>query len=93
MVAPRHRSRSKRRVYVKTPSGKNKIHYKNRKPKLGHCPVTGETLKGVPRLSATKMHNCAKTKKRPQRPFGGVLSSKAMRRVIVEEARALAELE
>jgi ribosomal protein L34E len=39
------------------------------------------------------MQNMAKTKKRPQRPFGGVLSSTAMRRLIVEETRQLSQLQ
>ncbi len=93
MVAPRYRSRSKRRVYVRTPGSITKIQYRARNPKLGTCPVTGQTLKGVPRASTVKMRTLAKTKKRPQRPYGGVLSSKAMRRVVINEARALSQLE
>jgi large subunit ribosomal protein L34e len=93
MVAPNKRSRAKRRVSVRTPGGKTVTHYRARKPKQGKCPVTGETLKGVPRASATAMHNMAKTKKRPQRPYGGALSSRAMRRKIVEETRILSRLE
>jgi large subunit ribosomal protein L34e len=93
MVAPNKRSRSKRRVFVKTPSGKVVKHYRARKPNQGRCPVTGEVIKGVPRVSAAKMHNMAKSKKRPQRPFGGALSSRAARRIIIDETRALAQLE
>ncbi len=92
MVAPKYRSRSMRRVFVRTPKG-TRIHYKRRDPKTGICPVTGEVLKGVPRVSANKMKNLSKTKKRPQRPFGGVLSSRAMRRFAITEARALSQLE
>ncbi|PIN77261.1 50S ribosomal protein L34e [Candidatus Woesearchaeota archaeon CG10_big_fil_rev_8_21_14_0_10_34_12] len=87
MVAPNKRSRSKRRVFVKTPGSKNKIQYRQRKPKLGRCPVTGQLLKGVPRGTSSKMKNLPKTKKRPQRPYGGVLSSQAARRLIIKEAR------
>jgi len=93
MVAPRLRSRSKRRVFVKTPGGRVTIHYEDRNPKQGTCPVTGEVLKGMPRALPAKMQNLAKSKKRPQRPYGGVLSSRAMRRVVINEARALSQLE
>ena len=93
MVAPKYRSRSKRRVFVRTPSGKTVIHYKDRAPKTGTCPITGEKLKGMPRVLPAKQQNMAKSKKRPQRPFGGVLSSRAMRRVVISEARALSQLE
>ena len=92
MVAPRFRSRAKRRVYVRTPTGV-RIHYKARKTKVGNCPVTGEVLKGVPRASAAERKRMAKTKKRPQRPYGGVLSSRAMRRLVINEARELSQLE
>lgn len=93
MVAPKYRSRSMRHVYVKTPGGRTTIHYKPRNPKTGRCPITGEELKGMPRVSANKRRNMPKTKKRPQRPFGGVLSSKAMRKLVKEEARTLSQLE
>ncbi len=93
MVAPRLRSRSKRRIFVRTPGGGVVVHYKNRNPKQGTCPVTGEVLKGMPRALPAKMRNLAKSKKRPQRPYGGVLSSRAMRRVMIDNARALAQLE
>jgi len=88
MVAPKYRSRSMRRVSVRTPRG-TKIHYKPRNNKAGRCPVTGEALKGIPRT----VSKCSKTQKRPQRPFGGVLSSKAMRQFAKDEARTLSQLE
>ena len=93
MVAPRYRSRAKRRVFVRTPGGKTVIHYKVRKPKMAVCPVTGQTLKGIPRENTGKIRTMAKSKKRPQRPYGGVLSGKAMRRIVVNEARTLSQLE
>lgn len=93
MVAPRYRSRSTRHIFVKTPGGRTVIHYRARKPKTACCPVTGEVLKGVPRASPAERKRLAKTKKRPQRPFGGVLSSKAMRQLIIEEARQLSHLQ
>lgn len=93
MVAPRYRSRAKRRVFVTTPGGRTVIQYKVRKPKMGTCPVTKQTLKGVPRENTATMRTLAKSKKRPQRPYGGVLSSKAMRRVVINEARELSQLE
>ncbi len=76
------RSRSFRRVKKVTPGGRNVTHYERKKPKPASCPVTGELLKGVPRERPTKMKNMPKTRKRPERPFGGVLSSKASRAVL-----------
>jgi len=51
------------------------------------CSVTGQTLKGVPRELPVKMQNMPKTSKRPQRPFGGVLSSQASREELKKRVR------
>ena len=82
------RSKSLRRVKVKVPGGTTKLVYKKRKPKKAKCSSCGAVLKGVPRESATKMKNLAKTRKRPQRPYGGVLCSKCTRKLIVSKARS-----
>lgn len=71
---------------VRTING-TKVVYTKRKPKVGTCPITGETLKGVPRATPTVMRNMAKTEKRPQRPFGGVLSAKASRQELKNRTR------
>ncbi|HLD11085.1 MAG TPA: 50S ribosomal protein L34e [Candidatus Nanoarchaeia archaeon] len=78
MVEGKKRSRSKRRVKVKL-SKNTVIHYEDRKPKLARCGGCGTALKGVPRLKKSEISNIAKTKKRPERPFGGVLCSRCMR--------------
>jgi large subunit ribosomal protein L34e len=80
------KSRTFRRVKVTTPGGKRVTHYKRRRPEAAHCPC-GETLKGVPRLLPIAMQALAKTKKRPERPFGGVLCSKCMRKKIIAKFR------
>jgi large subunit ribosomal protein L34e len=87
MPAPRQKSRSLRRVFVKTPGGKTVLHYRKRKPGKAKCGSCGTILKGVPRERPFKMENMAKSKKRPERPFGGVLCSKCMRNLIKEQAR------
>jgi large subunit ribosomal protein L34e len=87
MPEPRFRSRTLRRVKRKLPSGETVVHYEKRKPRLGVCSVTGEKLKGVPRERPGKMKTLGKSQKRPSRPFGGVLSSRAMRSKIKKAAR------
>ncbi len=81
------RSRTFRRIYIKTPGGKTVLRYKRRKPSPAQCANCGKNLAGVPRLIPSKMHNLAKTKKRPQRPFGGVYCSRCSRAKIVEMFR------
>ena len=82
------KSRTFARKKVRTISG-TKTVYSKRKPKQGTCPVTGEILKGVPRVSPGHMRKLSKTERRPQRPFGGVLSSTASRDELKKRARAL----
>ncbi|MFW6230755.1 MAG: 50S ribosomal protein L34e [Nanoarchaeota archaeon] len=88
MVLPaKSKSRTFRRVKKVTPGHKNVIHYERRKPSKAVCAKTGEVLHGVARATPSKMQNMPKTMKRPERPYGGVLSSKAMREVMKEKAR------
>lgn len=87
MPAQSHKSRSLRRVYVKTPGSRVVVHYRKRKPKIAHCSSCGAILKGVPRERPYKMQNMPKTKKRPERPYAGVLCSKCMRKLFKEKAR------
>ena len=81
------RSRSLRKVKRRLPGGRTVIHYKKEKPKAAHCARCDAVLKGVPRERPFKMHTMAKTKKRPERPYGGNLCSKCMRDLIIEKAR------
>ncbi len=91
MVAGSLKSRTKRRVFVKTPGGKTKKVYKQRKPSAHICGQCGVPLAGIPRLVASQFKNLSKSKKRPQRPYGGVLCSKCTRQAIVARARELAQ--
>lgn len=84
MVSGKHKSRSMRRIFTRTIS-KTKRVYKRKTPKIAHCAECKTKLKGIPRLKANKAKNLAKTKKRPERPFGGVLCSKCMRIKIKKE--------
>lgn len=64
------------------------MHYKERKPKVAHCASCRTALKGIPRLEMKKARKLGKTKKRPERAYGGMLCSKCSRRKLVEKARA-----
>lgn len=86
MVNHKIKSNTFREKQVKTVNGTKKV-YLRRKPRLGICSVTGQTLKGVPRELPVNMRNMPKTSKRPQRPFGGVLSSQAAREELKKKAR------
>jgi len=82
MVRRALRSTSLRKVKVKTPGGNVVTHYRKKKPKGAHCAGCGRVLPGIPRERPTKMQNMAKTKKRPQRKFGGMLCTRCSRQVL-----------
>ncbi|MCX8147002.1 MAG: 50S ribosomal protein L34e [Candidatus Woesearchaeota archaeon] len=88
MPSGKYRSRRYRRVFRRTPSGKTKLHYRKRKPAQPKCALCGSVLKGMPRARALRLRKIAKTKKRPERPYGGNLCSKCMRAKIIEKARS-----
>jgi len=87
MPEGRYRSRSLRRVKIRTPGGENKVSFRKRKPSKAICSECKAILPGVPRERPTKMQNMPKSEKRPERPYAGNLCSKCMRKVMVAKAR------
>ena len=77
------KSRSKRRLKVKTPGGKVVIHYKPRTKSKTSCAECGSTLHGVDHKLGL-----AASKRNPSRPFGGVLCSKCTRVAVMEGINA-----
>jgi large subunit ribosomal protein L34e len=86
MPAGREKSRRLRRVFVKT-SGKLKMHYRERKPSKAVCGRCGKALSGVPRERPADLRKMAKTERRPERVYGGVLCSGCTRRELINKAR------
>lgn len=87
MPAPRFRSRSYKRIKRTTPGGKSVVHYRRKKVKKACCCNCGSPLPGVASYRRGKMDKLSKTKKRPERPFGGNLCSKCTREKIKERIR------
>ncbi len=85
MPSGKHKSRTLRRIFVRTISGNVTKHFRKRKLKRSSCGTCGTALKGVPNKIQSKLKNLSKTKKRPERPFGGVLCSSCMRKKIIKQ--------
>ncbi len=83
----KQKSRTFSKTQVRTPGGRVVTQYKKPKPAQAKCAMCGTPLKGVPRALPSKMQNMAKTKKRPERPYGGVLCSACMRKKMKATAR------
>ncbi|QOR94750.1 50S ribosomal protein L34e [Thermosphaera chiliense] len=88
MPRPMLRTRSWRRVSVRTPSGRVVVHYEKRRPGVAKCSVCGKPLNGVPSLRPSKMSKLAKTEKRPERMYGGVVCPDCLARGLREAVRA-----
>ena len=88
MPEGKHKSRTYRRIFVKTPGGSTVVHYRRRKPAKPKCGSCGKVLLGVPHELPFKMQNMPKTAKRPERPYGGVLCSSCMRALLKQRARS-----
>ncbi|OPY26735.1 MAG: 50S ribosomal protein L34e [Methanobacterium sp. PtaU1.Bin242] len=84
----RYRSRSYKRTFKKTPGGRTVLHYKKKKPSKHLCAECGKLLHSVPRGRPYQIKKLSKSKKRPNRPYGGNLCSECMRKVFKKEARS-----
>lgn len=78
------RTRSLRRIRVKTPSGWV-FHYKKRKPEAAHCAKCSGLLHGVPRDLPYKIRQLSKTERRPERIYGGVLCPECLKNFLKEK--------
>ena len=76
-----------RKIFVKTPGAKNVVHYRQRKPSKAVCGMCKKVLAGVPRELPAKMANMPKSKKKPERPYGGNLCSTCTKKVLQQKAR------
>ncbi|MEM5836740.1 MAG: 50S ribosomal protein L34e [Candidatus Aenigmatarchaeota archaeon] len=77
------------KVKVRTPSGKIVVHKKWAKAGVAKCAVCGKELQAIPRLRSFQLRKLPKSKRKPERPFGGYLCSRCMREVFREKTRKL----
>ncbi|MFQ5892309.1 MAG: 50S ribosomal protein L34e, partial [Candidatus Methanofastidiosia archaeon] len=71
----------------RTPGGRRVIHYERRKPSFHKCASCGAKLHGVPRGNPFEIRRLPKSKRRPQRPYGGYLCPKCLKKKLKEDAR------
>ena len=86
MVEGAKRSRSMKRVASRKPGGKTVIEYIRARPGPATCP-SGRALPGTARGTKIEVGKLTKTQRRPSRPYGGVLSSPALRHVMLGRAQ------
>jgi large subunit ribosomal protein L34e len=82
MVKRRLRSRSIKKIRVRTPGKRTVIHFERKKPSVAKCAICKKPLYGVPRANPSGMRKLPKSSRRPERPYGGNLCSKCMRSLL-----------
>ena len=82
MPKPAQRSRSFRKKKTSTPSGTATVHYLKKGPGHARCGSCGRPLHGVPSGLPATIRKLPKTKRRPDRPYGGNLCPACTRDVI-----------
>jgi len=87
MPRPALRSRSLRKIRKNLPGGASIIHYIRKRPKKAVCAKCGKPLHGVAGGLTSKVRGLAKSKKRPERPYGGKLCSKCAREELKKNIR------
>ena len=73
------RSRSYRKVKVRVPGGRQKIHYRQRRASEARCAKCGQVLHGLPRRRPIRLGGLPKSQLSVNRPYGGNLCSSCMR--------------
>jgi len=86
MSESKTKSRTFNRVKRRTVS-KLVTSYNKKKPQKSRCGGCGVVLKGFATNSPSKVGKQAKTQRRPERPYGGVLCSKCSREIFKKRAR------
>jgi len=81
MPRPGHRTHSKRRRFVRIPSGKSVIRYEKKIKSFYKCAVCGKPLAGVPR----EPNKVPKNQRRPERIYGGYLCFNCLKRNLTLE--------
>ena len=78
---------SSRKVQRKTPGGRTTVHHKRKKPANAQCALCGTFLQGMPRGNRTEIRKLAKSKRKPERPYGGQLCSACTRYILTYKSQ------
>lgn len=89
---PRHMSTSLKEHRVRTPGGRIIVRYKYKKHSKHVCAICKKELSGKPAGRPVEISRLAKSERRPERPFGGMLCSKDTRMVLSYRAKLRHEL-
>lgn len=78
MVRRYLRTRSRKRVKLKTPGGLEVTHFKEKKPGKPICGRCWKTLGGMPNRIPSEMRAMKSSERIPSRPYAGVLCNQCL---------------
>ncbi|MBI2041384.1 MAG: 50S ribosomal protein L34e [DPANN group archaeon] len=81
------RSVSLKKIRVRVPGSSTVTHYKYAKHAKPACGICGAELHGVAAGRPSEIRKLARSERRPERPFGGVLCSDCMRKILILRAQ------
>lgn len=79
--------KSMKKLKKRTVTGRNIIVYRKGRTSAAVCNNCGREMHGIPRLANAQLAKLAKTKKSPNRKFGGYLCSKCTKEFLRNAAR------
>ena len=88
MPEGKFRSRTYRRIFVRTPGSRTVMHYRRRKPSKAVCGTCKTVLAGVPQGLPYVIAKFPRSARRPERPYGGNLCSACTRKLLKDKARS-----
>ena len=74
-------------VKVKTPTGKTVLRARREKPSYAKCAKCNARLHGMPKLHPIEQKRIPKSKRVPNRPYGGYLCTKCTRETFKEKVK------
>lgn len=85
MPRPAYRTRSKAKVYIRTPGGRVVLHYRRRKKGKPICYICKRPLHGT--IVDYRARWLPLTYKRPERPYGGNICASCLALLISKNVR------
>lgn len=89
MPKPSLRTRSRKRVGLKSPGGQNITHYKKEKHGYLHCFRCGRVLFGIPRSDPSELGKLSPTQRTVARMYGGQLCHNCLQDLLRQSVRSL----
>jgi large subunit ribosomal protein L34e len=71
----------------RTPGGRVRVRYQTFYRAEGTCALSGKRMQLPRKAKHGENYKASRSAKRPNRPYGGVLCSQALRRGIIRQAR------